>query len=64
MTDNTCLLYEGIRQAFFLCLLLSGLQGLQDSNQRINSIVAAMEIKLSNLSETVTELNQRLDQIS
>ena len=41
-----------------------GCRALQVSNQRINSTVAAMEIKLSKLSEMVTELNQRLDQIS
>jgi len=37
---------------------------LQVSNQWINSRLTAVETKLSKLSEMVTELNQRLDQIS
>ena len=41
-----------------------GCKALQVANQRINSTVTAMEAKLSKLSEMVTELNERLDQIS
>jgi len=41
-----------------------GCKALQVSNQRLNVTVAAMEIKLSKLSEMVTELSQRLDQMS
>jgi len=40
------------------------LQVLDQSINKINSRVTAMEIKLSELSDMVTEVNQRLDQIS
>ena len=41
-----------------------GCTALQVSHQRLNSAVTAMEIELSKLREMVTELNQRLDQVS
>ena len=41
-----------------------GCKALQVSNQRLNSTVTAMENKITKLSEMVTEINQRLDQLS
>jgi len=41
-----------------------GCKALQVSHERLNSTVTAMETKISKLTEMVTQLNQRLDQIS
>jgi len=41
-----------------------GCKALQASHQQLNGTVTAMELKLSKLSEMVTELNRRLDQVS